>query len=91
MLKFNIEEGTILSEVKQFELNRGSELGRLCISVHKVIAGGDKLGAFAAIPNLIIKNAYPKYSVIGNSEEEVLTKCLDLIKGVPTNQIINPA
>lgn len=90
MPNFNIEEGSILSEVKQFELDRGPEQGRLFINVYKVIAGAE-IGLCIAIPNLVIKNAHDKYSAIGNSEEEALMKCLDLIKGIPINQIINQA
>lgn len=89
MAKFNIEEGSILTEIKNFELERGPGIGRLLISVHKLIAGGDKTNLYMAIPNLLVKNAKDEYIATGSSEEEALMKCLDLIKGVPINQIIN--
>lgn len=88
MTKYNIDEDAILTEVKQYELDRGTGLGRLRIDVHRVIAGG-KPGIFIAVPNLIVGGTEDKYIAKGESEEEALAKCLDLIKGVPTDQIIH--
>lgn len=89
MTKYNIDEDAILTEVKQYTLDRGAGpgLGRLGIDVHRVIAGG-KSGIFIAVPNLLHFGADGKYLAKGESEEEALAKCLDLIKGVPTDQII---
>ena len=87
MAKYNIDEDAILTEVKRYELDRGPDLGRLRIDVHRVIVGGEP-GIFIAVPNLILGGTDEKYMAKGNSEEEALTKCLDLIKGVPTDQII---
>jgi hypothetical protein len=85
--KYNIDEDATLTEVKRYELNRGPGFGRLSIDIHRVITGGES-GLFIAVPNLILYSADKKYMAKGNSEEEALTKCLDLIKGVPTDQII---
>lgn len=89
MAKFNIEEGSILTEVKNYELDRGPGNGRLIISVHKLIAGSDEPNLFMAVPNLVVKSAKDEYIANGKSEEEALMKCLDLIKGIPTNQIVS--
>lgn len=50
MAKYNIDEDSILTEVKEYDLDRGLNLGRLRISVYRVIAGG-KSGLFVAVPN----------------------------------------
>jgi hypothetical protein len=87
MAKYNIDKDSILTEVKKYDLDRGPGLGRLIIDVHRVIAGG-KLGLFFAVPNLVIGGTDPKYIAEGESEEEALTKCLELVKSVPSNKII---
>jgi len=89
MTKFALDDNSWLSEVKNFELNRGFEQKRLNITVHKVLAGCDNVGKYVAIPNLMIKNARQEYTAIGTSEEEALIKCLNLIKGVPLENIID--
>ncbi len=45
------------------------------------------VGNYVAALNIIIAEPHQKYVVVGASEEEVLAKCLDLIKGVPTKDI----
>lgn len=89
MAKFTLDNDSILTEVKNFELIRGFEQKRLNITVHKIIAGCDHVGIYKAIPNMIIKNARSEYTAIGNSEEEALTKCLNLIKGVSIEKIMD--
>jgi hypothetical protein len=88
MTKYNIDEGDVLTEVKKYELTRESNLGRLFIDVHKVIEG-KKTGLYVAIPGLILGGTKDKYITTGESAEEALAKCLDLVKGVPTEQIIS--
>lgn len=86
MTKYNIDEDAILTEVKEYELDRGENLGRLRISIHRVIEGGE-LDLYLAVPNLLIRSSDEKYIAKGKSEEEALVTCLDLIKGVPSEQI----
>ena len=88
MLKYNIDDGSLLTEVKRYDLDRGSDLGYLRIEVHKVVAGSEKVGQFIAFPvQLLIGESDEKYSTEGKSEEEALTKCLNLIKGKPNDEI----
>ena len=87
MEKYNIDDDAILTEVKKYELDRGPGLGRLRIDIHQVIAGGDP-AVFVAVPNLILGSVDKKYIAKGKTAEEALSKCLDLIKGVPSDQII---
>ena len=87
MTEYNLDDGAFLSEVKQYDLSRGQDLdGRLSINVHKIIAG-ENVGNYVAAPNIAIGEPHQKYVVVGPSEEEVLAKCLDLIKGVPARDI----
>jgi len=86
MTKYNIDEDSILTEIKEYELDRGTDLGRLRISVHRVIEGGQP-GVFLAVPNLLIGSCDGNYIAEGKSEEEALTNCLDKIKGIPSEQI----
>ena len=87
MSEYNIDDDSVLSAVNRYELDRDPSLGRLLIDVHRVIAGG-KPNTFIAVPNLIIGGTEDKYITTGSSEEEALKKCLDLVKGVPTPEII---
>ena len=88
MGKYNLDEGSLLSEIRRYNLSRSSELGgQLYIDIHKVIAGAN-VGEYVAIPNLIIGETNAKYIAHGSSEEEVLKKCLDLIKGVHAKDIL---
>lgn len=88
MSKYNIDKDSFLTEVKRFDLDRGPDLGYLRLEVHKVLAGVEKVGLFIAFPaQFLIGEADEKYSSEGETEEEALTKCLDLIKGVPNDRI----
>ena len=85
---YNLEEGSVLSEVKRYSLDRGSELGgHLYIDIHKVIAGPN-IGEYTAIPNLIVGKTNKEYIAYGASEEDALKKCIDLIKGVHGRDIL---
>jgi hypothetical protein len=86
MTKYNIDENAILTEIKEYELDRGPDLGRLRISIHRVIEGG-KSGYFLAVPNLLGYSSKEKYITEGESEEEVLANCLDKMKGLPGEEI----
>ena len=88
MAKYNIDENSFLTEVKRYDLDRGPDLGYLRIEVHRVMAGVEKVGSFIAFPTqLLVGDTEDEYVAKGETAEEALTTCLDLIKGVPTEQI----
>ena len=90
MTKYNIDENSFLTGVKRYDLDRGKNLGYLRIEVHRVLAGSEKVGLFIAFPTqFIIDEADKRYSSEGKSEEEALAKCLDLVKGVPNDEIFS--
>lgn len=85
MEALTIGEQEILTRTTRYQLERGD--GRLFIDVHEIIAG-DASAQFIAVPNLILRDADPKYFGEGASEREALSNCLRLISGVPTNDVI---
>lgn len=88
MAKYNIDKDSFLTEVKRYDLDRGPDLGYLRIEVHRVMAGVEKVGSFIAFPTqLLVGDTEDEYVAKGETAEEALTTCLDLIKGVPTEQI----
>jgi hypothetical protein len=88
--KYNIDKDSFLTEVKRYDLDRGPDLGYLRIEVHRVIAGVEKVGLFIAFPTqLLIGDTEDKFVAKGETAGEALTKCLDLVKGLPAEQIFS--
>lgn len=86
MNDFNINKTDLLSKIRTYELDREKE-GRILIDVHEFIAGEYKV-KFAAVPNLLIHSAKEEYIGYGNSDTEALKNCLNRIKNVSINLII---
>lgn len=87
MSDYDLDEGAVLTKVNRYELERGEKYGRIFIDAHKVLSD-EKEGMFYAIPNLVLGGTKQEYIASGETEEEALKKCLKLIKGVPTHQIV---
>jgi len=85
MNEFPISKGDILTKVSKYELNR-DEL-RVFIEVHKVLVG-EEINHFIAVPTLLTRNAKEKYFGKGESEEEALKNCLEKIKDISLDEVI---
>ncbi len=83
-----LNPGEILSSVTIYNLDRTAGQGRVFIYVHQVLAGEGK-GLFVAYPTLIIGTTKAEYMVTGDSHEEALEKCLEAIKAVAIDEMIN--
>jgi len=86
MTDYNLDEGAVLSEVKRYALYQGKERGQLFIDVYRTIAGPEK-EKYLAMPNLIFAVTKREFITAGETEDEALRKCLDLVKGVPPEDI----
>ena len=86
MTEFIIDINDTLTKVTKYELIRGGGQ-RIPIEVHRIIAGS-RGSPFVAIPVLVV-TANQRYFGKGHSEDEALQDCINLISGVPFNEIFS--
>ena len=84
MSEFIVDVNDTLTKISKYELIKGGGR-RIPIEVHKVIAGQHG-SPFVAVPVRII-TAKQKYFGKGHSEEEALQDCINLMSGVPFEEI----
>jgi hypothetical protein len=87
-LEHLLNPGEIFSNVTIYNLDRTGGQGRVFIFVHQVLAGEGK-GLFIAYPTLIVGQTKAEYMITGDTHEEALQKCLEAIKAVPIEEMIN--
>ncbi|HIC91324.1 MAG TPA: hypothetical protein EYP21_04555 [Syntrophaceae bacterium] len=72
-----------LTKIHTYELSRGRE--RCFIHIHEALFPDQE--GYLAIPDLLIREADPKYCGMGDTVEKALENCLQKIKGIPLTQI----